>query len=220
VRPLAPSVIEAIRRRLDVPDSTLVSVLAYAGLRPGEALGLRWTDIRDRTILVERAVSLGELKETKTRQVRTVQIIGPLVADLAQWRIAAGRPPDNDLVFPSANGLPWNEGRWRNWRRRVFRPAAEAVGLKNVRPYDLRHSFCSLLLSEGRSVIEVARQAGHSPAMTLSTYAHVIDELDGARTSAEDAIRFARDPSVPPRYPGDANEVTAVAENEASRQAL
>jgi len=41
-------------------DATLISVLAYAGLRPGEALALQWRDIREQTILVERAISLGE----------------------------------------------------------------------------------------------------------------------------------------------------------------
>ncbi len=57
----------------------------------------------------------------------------------------------------------------------------------------LRHSFVSLLLAEGANVVEVARQAGHSPTMTLSTYAHLFEELDGAdRISAEKRIRHAR----------------------------
>ena len=57
------------------------------------------------------------------------------------------------------------------------------------RPYDLRHSFASLLLHEGRSVIYVARQLGHDARLTLSTYGHVIDELDDVpRIDAEAAI--------------------------------
>ena len=60
-------------------------------------------------------------------------------------------------------------------------------------PYTLRHSFCSLLLHEGRSVIYVARQLGHDAKLTLSTYGHVIEELEDApRVPAEDAIRAAR----------------------------
>jgi integrase len=43
-----------------------VLVLAYAGLRPGEALGLRGGDIRERTLLIQRAISLGEEADTKT----------------------------------------------------------------------------------------------------------------------------------------------------------
>jgi integrase len=78
----------------------------------------------------------------------------------------------------------------------VYGPAAEAAGLDAARPYFLRHLFCSLLLAEGASVVEVARQAGHSPAMTLSTYGHVIEELEGAENrSAEAVIRAARDGS-------------------------
>jgi hypothetical protein len=62
-----------------------------------------------------------------------------------------------------------------------------------MRPYDLRHSFCSLLIAEGASVVEVAAQAGHSPTMTLNTYGHVMDELAGdTRKDAEAAIRDAR----------------------------
>ncbi len=61
-------------------------------------------------------------------------------------------------------------------------------------PYDLRHSFASLLLHEGRSVIYVARQLGHDATLTLKTYGHVIDELeDQPAVKAEDAIRAARD---------------------------
>jgi integrase len=59
--------------------------------------------------------------------------------------------------------------------------------------YDLRHSFASLLLHEGRSVIYVARQLGHGAALTMRTYGHVIDELeDQPRVGAEDAIMAAR----------------------------
>jgi integrase len=193
-RALSPHQVEAIRGNLEVRDATLVSLLAYAGLRPGEALALRWGDIRERTILVERAVSLGEVKATKTRRARTVEMLSSVVADLARWKLASGRPDDADLLFPrKKDGKPWTEGDWKNWRRKVFRPAAESAGLAGIRPYDLRHSFCSLLLEEGRSVVYVARQAGHSPTMTLSTYAHVIDELPvGETMNAEDAIHTAR----------------------------
>jgi integrase len=82
---------------------------------------------------------------------------------------------------------------WRNWRRRVFEPLAAEVGAPGMRPYDLRHAFCSLLIAEGASVVEVARQAGHAPTMTLDTYAHVMADLAGAeRMPAEAAIRAAR----------------------------
>ena len=177
-------------------------MLAYAGLRPGEALALTWGDVRERTILVERALALGELKETKTGQTRSVQLNAPLAADLAGWRLYCGRPQDDTLIFPTRNGVHWTDSHWRNWRKRVFAPAAADAELSAFRPYDLRHSFVSLLIAEGRSVVEIAKQAGHSPTMALATYGHVIEELEGAdRRPAAEVIRAARDELVPVMFP-------------------
>jgi integrase len=178
-------------------DATLVSLLAYAGLRPGEALALRWDDIRSRTILVQNALALGEVKYTKTRRTRSVRLLAPLAADLSDWRDACGDPDGGELVFPRADGAAWSDYDYRNWRKRVFQKTAKAVGLTVSRPYDLRHAFVSLLLAEGRTVVDIAAQAGHSPTMTLDTYGHVIDELDPAqRRSAEELISEAREAGV------------------------
>jgi integrase len=194
----SPAAVEHMRASLRAQkrlrDATLISALAYAGLRPGEALALEWRHVRERTILVEQAVALGEVKVTKTGQTRTVRLLSPLAIDLNEWRLASGRPGPKTLVFPGFDGVAWSDTSYRNWRRRIFAPAAQAAGLDASRPYFLRHLFCSLLLAEGASVVEVARQAGHSPAMTLSTYGHVIEEFEGAeRRSAEEVIRAARE---------------------------
>ncbi|HEX6456002.1 MAG TPA: tyrosine-type recombinase/integrase [Solirubrobacterales bacterium] len=206
VQPLPPVVVERIRRylleRRRMRDTTLVSVLAYAGLRPGEALALSWAHIREHTILVERAASLGEIAPTKTGQTRTVRLLQPLAKDLAEWRLASGRPDDSALIFPGLDGGPWTREQYQNWRKRIYVPTTKACGVDNSRPYDLRHSFISLLIHEGLSVVEVARQAGHSPEMTLSTYAHVFDEHSlGEHKTAEDQIRAARSEDVPVLYP-------------------
>jgi integrase len=197
VRPVAPEIVEAMRVHLLAHgrelDAALVSVLAYAGLRPGEALGLRWHDVRERTLLVERSVAFGQLKPTKTASTRTVRLLAPLAEDLAARRETTPRNAATDLVFPSPDGSPWNADRARNWRKHQFRDAASAAGVPELRPYDLRHSFVSLLIAQGATVVEVARQAGHAPTMTLSTYAHLFDEFDGVgRCSAEEVIREAR----------------------------
>ena len=61
------------------------------------------------------------------------------------------------------------------------------------RPYDLRHSFASLLLAEGRTVHYVAARLGHSPALTPSTYGHLIAEYaDAGPIDAEQEIAKAR----------------------------
>lgn len=80
-----------------------------------------------------------------------------------------------------------------------------AATLDDLRPHDLRHAFVSLLITGGRTVIEVARQAGHSPTTTLATYGQaigVIEELEGPeRGSAEELIRQARELHVPSGFP-------------------
>ncbi len=144
-------------------DATLVSVLAYAGLRPGEAIGLRWHDIGERTILVERSVAFGQLKSTKTSSTRSVRLLGPLKDDLRAWRDQASRTAETDLVFPAPDGSPWNANRARNWRKRAFAEAAAHAGVPPARPYDLRHSYVSLLIAQGATVVEVARQARTRP---------------------------------------------------------
>jgi integrase len=200
VRPLSPLVIEQLRvaasrrRKHGVRDATLISILAYAGLRPQEAEALRWSDVRERTLLVEKAADgQGGVKTTKTGQARTVRLLAPLAADLAEWRAGSGHDGNDDLLFPNPSGGVWNDGAWQTWHRDGWRPACRRVGLEGARPYDLRHSFVSLLIHEGRSVIEVARRAGQSATMTLDVHAHVFDEFDIAeRVSAEDRIAQAR----------------------------
>jgi integrase len=118
---------------------------------------------------------------------------------------------DVAVVFPSADGGPWSYEAYKSWASRgacgrkrpdgtlagsggAFGRAARAAGVPEASPYTLRHSFCSLLLHEGRSVIYVAQQMGHDAEQTLGTYGHVIEELDDApRIAAEHAIRAARE---------------------------
>ena len=77
--------------------------------------------------------------------------------------------------------------------REVFNPACEAAGIDALRPYDLRHTFASLLLAEKRTVHYVAEQLGNSAVMTLRTYGRVIaDYRDSQAIDADEEIRAAR----------------------------
>src|SRR3954454_18825622 len=125
VEAIPPERIEVMRALLlergRVCDATLVSVLAYAGLRPQEALALEWRHVRERTLLVERALSDGQLKALKNRrQPRTVALLAPLRADLADWRQSAFSGPAVP-VFPAASGGFWRATDWRNWRKRIYK---------------------------------------------------------------------------------------------------
>jgi integrase len=196
VRPLAPVTVEAIRAELlaqgRLLDATLVSVWAYAGLRPGEARALQWGDIGDHAIRVERAAAGTEIKTTKTGRLRTVDLLGPLAADLQRWRQASKSTDEQSLVFPTPRGTLWSDDDWDNWRDREYVPVARQVGSLGP-PYDLRHSFASLRIAEGWTAVEVAMQMGDAPQITLGHYAPQFTEFDrGARTSAVELIAVAR----------------------------
>jgi integrase len=184
VRPLAPIVVERMRAAVDPRDATLISVLAYAGLRPQEVRGICWCHVRERTVLVHAP---------KTGRSRTVRLLAALAEDLRDWRRELGDPKPESPVFAGANGDAWTAEGFNKWRQRGFRAALDAAGVDAARPYDLRHSFASLLLHEGRSVIYVARQLGHGADLTMGTYGHVIEELEDApRMPADEAIAAAR----------------------------
>ena len=183
--PLPPLTVEKIRAQLRHRDATIVSVLAYAGLRPEEATSATWGDISGRTLHVHAS---------KTEPARTIKLLPPLAQDLAEWRLASSRPPDDALVFPTTDGNAWQLHDRQNWRRRIYQPAAKQAGVTgDLRVYRLRGSFVSLLLWEGRSLTYVAEQAGHSVATLAKHYAGTLDELeDRPRTPVAEAINAAR----------------------------
>ena len=113
-----------------------------------------------------------------------------------------------------ADGAPWHDHGWRDWRERVWQPACEAAGLASITnttiikdgkrrarrtydgavPYDLRHSFASLLIHEGKySIMQIAEWMGQSPFTLLTHYAHVIGDTAVKSTKlSEQAIKLAR----------------------------
>jgi integrase len=171
-RALSPHEVERLRAAMPtVRDVVMVGLLAYAGLRPGEALALTWGSV-GQFLVVDSAVSAGELRRrTKTGSRRTVEAITPLAEDLALLRPA--RPDPDALVIAGPRGGVLD---LHNWRARVWREACDRAGVKAT-PYDGRHTYASLLIHEGRSVPFVATALGHaSGRMTLAHYAHVFDE--------------------------------------------
>jgi len=212
--------VEALRRQMlrnhkhGLRDATLVSVLAYAGLRPEEALALEYRHVRGSTILIEQKWVDGAIVsgQKTTRPPRFPPLLDALRADIHNYERACGHT--DGLVFARPDGAPWHDDDWRNWRSRVWQPACEAVGLATITnttvvkdgkrkakrtydgpvPYDLRDSFASLLIHEGRhSITQIAEWMGHSPAILLTHYAHVIADVAGKSTLPnEQAIQAAR----------------------------
>ncbi|MSX03272.1 MAG: tyrosine-type recombinase/integrase [Actinobacteria bacterium] len=216
--PIAPSGIEAIRRNMSMRDAVLVSVLAYAGLRPGEALALTWSDIDKRTLRITKSISLGEQKGTKTGKSRVVPVRQALAVDLNKWKLKSGSPAGDQLVFPGHDGGPWKDHEYRNWRRRQFHDAVVAGGVTCRRPYELRHSYASLRFAEQVNPVVIAAETGDTLETLLRTYVHVIAELAGSSVwDGDQLISDARSGHIPVTWkPGMGQKVaSSKAENPA-----
>ena len=198
---LAPAQVEAIRARLlereQLYAATIVSLVAYQGLRiPEEVLALEVRHVGRNTVLVEQRLIKGSIvagQKVRGFHPRPVKLEEPVRRDVAEYLVATGLR--SGLLFPRTDSEPWRVHDYKNWTRRVWHAAREAAGVPRLPPYDLRHAYASLQIRAGVSIPELAERLGHSPQMTVSTYTHVIRELEGEpRVSAEAQIERARNP--------------------------
>lgn len=172
--------------------ASLISLLAYGGLRPGEALANEWPDLIGRQLMIERHLSHGVIVPgTKTGGTRHPTLPSCALQDLLQWKMMSGR--SDGLIYARKDGLPWTESDYRNWHRRWFKRAAAVAGLltwdpeagKNgkwvgdFRPYDLRHTNASQRIRAGEPVAEIANDLGHSLKTLFDHYAHEIEAMRG-----------------------------------------
>ena len=166
----------------------MLATLIFCGLRIGEALALRWSDVdlADGRLRVRWQIDAqtGERVEPKTITAKRDIVVMPALGKLlAAHRIASPHSGDDEPVFASRAGTPLLRS---NVRTRILRPAIEDAGLggphrPTLRTHDLRHTFASLLIAAGASVVFVASQMGHrKPTVTLDVYAHLFDARDHA----------------------------------------
>jgi integrase len=179
----------------DHRDAEAVRVAAYAGLRLGELLALRWRDVdwAGSALTVSRAVSAGVEGATKSGRIRRVPMADQVVGALARPSQADDFTGPDDFVFCNALGRRLDGSALR----RRYKRARDAAGLRPLRWHDLRHTFGSLLVAGGIDLVSVKDAMGHSQLATTSRYLH-------ARPASERAAAFtnafqASTPSAPAR---------------------
>jgi integrase len=186
---LEPSEIATVLEYLDEPDRTFVSLLAYSGMRTGEAQALQWRniDFKNHAVRIEKSWNvfngLDAPKSNASR--RAVPLLPHLEGILRDFFKRQGSPaPDAFLFFDGKKAVAV---RWR------FKTALKKAGLREVSIHSLRHGFASLLLSRGASVMAVQRFLGHGSAvLTLSVYSHLMkDDLGSAALAVNAAIAGA-----------------------------
>jgi integrase len=182
----------------------LVSVAVSLGLRQGEILGLRWSDVDlDQGVVrvrhgLQRFGKAGwrlvEPKSDKSR--RAVKLPASLLPILRahrkrqlEWRLAAGdKWAGQDFVFTTQIGRPLEGCRLNRDTKRLLVKA----GLPPLHFHSLRHSCATLLLVQGIPPRVVMEILGHSDIrLTMNTYSHVTQQLHDVAASQIDALVFA-----------------------------
>ena len=144
------------------------------GLRRGELLGLKWSDIdlEHGSLRVQRQIARidGEIVEAPLKTKNAYRTL-PLSADAIDvLKTQEKKCGNSQYVFPSPTGGPISPDSVLHMLHRVLKRA----GLPKVRFHDLRHTFATLALQNGVDIKTVSGMLGHfSAGFTLDTYAHV-----------------------------------------------
>jgi integrase len=159
-----------------------------AGLRRGELVALQFGDIQfgkdeddpNRFIVVRHNYVRREHTTTKSKKSRRVDLSKELRRALLEMRdkrmldafLNGKNDISEDFVFPSPEGTILDPD---NLYHRYFLPVLAKAGIRKIRLHDLRHTFGSLLIQNGASIVYVKEQMGHSSIqVTVDTYGHLI----------------------------------------------
>lgn len=167
----------------------LVHLMSYTGLRQGEALALKWSDIdfENKKITVNKtAVRIKErqtLQTPKTKNSkRVISIDSATLSILKSWKkdqikiyFKNGKHFEGDDNFIFTN----QRGDWVHIHNFIpyFKRFVTDHKLKPITPHGLRHTHASLLFSAGVEPKNISDRLGHSTVqITLDLYTHITEE--------------------------------------------
>lgn len=174
------------------------------GMRTGEVHGLKWkyVDFDLRIIRVRETFVLGEDEYTKTDgSQRDIQMSQPVFDALKSQYEATGKV--SEYVFCNLVGEPLDN---KNFSERVWYPLLRHLGLKERRPYQMRHTAATLWLASGEAPEWIARQLGHtSTEMLFRVYSRYVPNLtrqDGSAMERLLASQFSQGALIEQTMPG------------------
>jgi integrase len=160
------------------PAAAAIKLLALTGARRSEVLSMRWEDINLDTGDWNKPPSA-----TKQKRRHRVPLSAEAIAILRQRKIET---PGSDYVFPSSGKSQHITEIKRPWA--IFRQKA---GIDDCRLHDLRHSYASLIASQGGSLQIISRLLGHTQIQTTYRYAHL---FDGELRNAAESVALVTNP--------------------------
>ncbi|MFJ9462112.1 tyrosine-type recombinase/integrase [Viridibacillus arvi] len=162
---------------------TIIYLLAFTGIRCGEACGLTWKDVNFITgeVNINKTRDYLGVRSPKTRNsYRVLKVDDDVLEMLKKYKLTAKKTHlrfghkfnEESYIFISSNfGRPINTTAIS----KAFRVASDRLGFK-VKAHTLRHTYASLLISSGVDVVTVASRLGDTTEMVFKVYAHAVDE--------------------------------------------
>ncbi|ANT45415.1 integrase [Helicobacter phage Pt5303G] len=163
-----------------IPDLRLKAFLTTAfltGLRTGEQLALLWSDIdfKNKKININKSLNIsGVITSPKNKpSIREVDLLEPVEKILKELK--ATEPANKKMIFLSV------PKRTQDFQR-AFKKLLKALNLKDRKLYATRHTFASLMLSQGEEAMWISQTLGHKDLnTTYKTYSHYIPKQDKER---------------------------------------
>ncbi len=147
-----------------------LAVAFFTGLRTGEQLALFWSDIdfKNKKINIDKSLNLsGVITSPKNKpSVREVDLLEPVEKILKELK--ANEPANKKMIFLN---IPKRTQEFQQ----MFKKLLKALNLKERKLYTTRHTFASLMLSQGEEAMWVSKMLGHKDLnTTYKTYSHYI----------------------------------------------
>lgn len=185
VEPFSPDEVAAILGQLSGSFLNQMVFWFWTGLRTGELIALRWSDIdwNGDHVYVRRSLSRGHMKLPKFDKKRWVKLPAPARKALEEQLKLTGK--GEGWVFTN----PYTKRMWANDSKICsrFKKAVELAGVTYRKPYNCRHTYASVMLSSGENPLYVAEQMGHADwSMLIKVYGRWmkgVDHLAGQRVA-------------------------------------
>lgn len=167
-----PAAVASVMAEMPERYRLVVVICAVLGLRPGEALALRWDDLNGHSMRVDEGVVDGTVYTPKTdASVGAVSVPEFIAAALRELRASSPFSADRDFIFANSIGGAF---RLDNFRHRVLAPAAERAKVSGVTFQALRRTCATMLASHG-TVKDVQAHMRHAQASTsFNVYAQPV----------------------------------------------
>lgn len=166
--------LDLARERLSPMWYAFFRLLAYTGMRRGEALALTWDDLdeKKRTVTISKTVTRGKDGVYVSPTPKTSRSARVILIDLETLSILQALPRDCDLIFHNSKKALITLSQ----PVRQMHKAVDGTDLRYISPHGLRHTHCSLLFSAGVSIPEVQDRLGHEDVKTtIDVYNHVYE---------------------------------------------